>query len=353
MRVKKYTGKTVQDAIFQVKADMGSDAIILDTRKLKRGGFFGLFQSEFVEVLAGLEDKRSNFADKDTLAEIGNLKKMITDLKYDSINNSFAQHLPEKLLQLFEYLQKQGINNTLCKEIIFALENNKKYSESADVGSILTHYLQNFIGEAAPIEVDSSPKVISFIGPTGVGKTTTIAKIAAEFAINKNKKVGLITTDTYRVAAVQQIETYSKLVDLPLKVIYSADNLRKVIDSEFKYFDLILIDTAGSSWRDQIQLGRIKSFIDKNLIDEVHLLLSVNTKATDLIAAVKHFLRLEPDKVLLTKLDATSTYGDVINLRKEFNLPYSYITYGQDVPEDIGVAEPKILVDYIMGDFYE
>jgi flagellar biosynthesis protein FlhF len=195
--------------------------------------------------------------------------------------------------------------------------------------------------------------VIAFIGPTGVGKTTTIAKLAAKFAVEENVEVGLITADTYRIAAVQQLQTYSDIMNIPLEVVYNESELAKNVKANYDDYDLIFVDTAGSSWNDQMQMGRLKKFTELDLVDETHLLVSLNTKSEDLRNIIEYFSHLNPDKMILTKLDETTIYGDIINLNQDYELPYSYITYGQDVPDDIREADSDLLLDYVMGDLYE
>jgi len=142
-------------------------------------------------------------------------------------------------------------------------------------------------------------------------------------------------------------------MNIPLEVVYSEKELKEVINGKFEDFDLIFLDTAGSSWTDKMQLGRLKNFTDKDLVTETHLLISLNTKTEDINKILDNFSTLEPDKIILTKVDEASKYGDIINLRNKYNLPYSYITYGQDVPDDIVEADTNKLFEYLLGDNYE
>jgi len=209
------------------------------------------------------------------------------------------------------------------------------------------------IGNPEPIETDTNSKVVTFVGPTGVGKTTTIAKIAAEFSIKMGKKVCLITADTYRIAAVQQLRTYSDIINIPLKVVYDGDEFKKAVKECRKEAELILVDTPGRNWKNKWELGQLNEFTKDTLVDEIHLMVSLNMSSRDLEYAVENFNSLQPHKMILTKLDETSTYGDVININKRYEMPFSYITFGQDVPEDIDKAKPEILYNYLMGDYNE
>jgi len=352
MKVKKYVGDTIQDTIFKVKADLGSDAIILNTRKYKKGGFLGLkiFGEKKVEVLAALEDDNSDVSNEKTLEEIDKLKNMLNNMERErKKEGSYEENLSPEIADIYNNLLEQGVKENIAQELIEDLKD--------DNGEInidqLKNNIKSAIGNPAPINRGQSLKIIAFIGPTGVGKTTTIAKLAAKFALQEELKVGMVTADTYRIAAVQQLETYSDIMNIPLEVVYSEKELKEVINGKFEDFDLIFLDTAGSSWTDKMQLGRLKNFTDKDLVTETHLLISLNTKTEDINKILDNFSTLEPDKIILTKVDEASKYGDIINLRNKYNLPYSYITYGQDVPDDIVEADTNKLFEYLLGDNYE
>ena len=352
MKVKKYVGDTIQDTIFKVKADLGSDAIILNTRKYKKGGFLGLkiFGEKKVEVLAALEDDNSDVSNEKTLEEIDKLKNMLNNMERErKKEGTYEENLSPEIADIYNNLLEQGVKENIAQELI---EDLKDDNEEINIDQ-LKNNIKSAIGNPAPINRGQSLKIIAFIGPTGVGKTTTIAKLAAKFALQEELKVGMVTADTYRIAAVQQLETYSDIMNIPLEVVYSEKELKEVINGKFEDFDLIFLDTAGSSWTDKMQLGRLKNFTDKDLVTETHLLISLNTKTEDINKILDNFSTLEPDKIILTKVDEASKYGDIINLRNKYNLPYSYITYGQDVPDDIVEADTNKLFEYLLGDNYE
>ena len=351
MQIKKYVGDNIQDTIFKVKADLGADAIILNTRKIKQGGFLGLFAQKKVEVMATLEEKKDNSTERKTLTEINKLKKIMGDLKLDyqkAINSQ--RKLPHEIKTVYDYLKKQGLKENINIKLIGEIRQQNEQSKK-DVFQLLYKQLKQILGYCEPIRLNSRKKVILISGPTGAGKTTTIAKLAAIFSLKEKKKVGLITADTYRIAAIQQLQTYSEIVNIPLKVMYDKQELKKILINDFASYDLVLIDTAGSNWYDKIQLGYLQNICSNQLIDEVHLLVSMNTKSNDLEVIIKNFAELNPDKIILTKLDETTSYGDIINIKDKTKLPYSYITNGQNVPEDIEEANSERLLNYILGDF--
>ncbi|AZO94057.1 DEAD/DEAH box helicase family protein [Halocella sp. SP3-1] len=351
MKVKKYVAETMQDAIFKVKADLGPEAIILDTNKFKKGGFLGFFTKTMVEIIAGVEEKKREFKQNNNnfaLQEINDLKNMVTEIHKSWQNDEFLSHLSEELLEIYQHLNQQEVNEELAKGFIKVIKENKIVP--GEINSQLDAVLQEYIGECQLISTDDSQKVIGFVGPTGVGKTTTIAKLAAHFTLDEGKKVCLITTDTYRIAAVQQLQTYSDIINIPLHVAYNEQELVKLIRFDLKdKYDLILIDTAGSSWKDGIQLGKLKTLLKRELVDEIHLMISLNTRSNIIREVIKGFSLLKPDKLILTKLDETSVYGDIINIKNISKLPYSYITIGQDVPDDLEAARAELLTGYLTG----
>jgi len=189
--------------------------------------------------------------------------------------------------------------------------------------------------------------VVAFVGPTGVGKTTTIAKLAAIFALFEERKVALVTADTYRIAAVEQLKTYAKIIGIPIEVVFTPQEIRRAIERHLDA-ELILIDTAGRSHYDNMKMSELKSYIESSSPDEVHIVLSLNTKYRDLEEIIKRFGCIPLHKMVLTKLDETATFGNILNLARDFSIPISYVTNGQDVPKDIEVADPSKLAEVIL-----
>jgi len=385
MQVKRYTGETIQDAIFKVKADLGPEAVIIDRRKYKEGGIFGFFAKTKVEVLATIEVK----TEAENPEEINAIKEFINDVKTvdaaqeskqkkfdlqteldknkkDNQVKTAKENLSKKIKSvkksnnqistaddnIYNYLLAQGVESRFVTKFIRELEKGEDFTEETSFKEKLPKFCNKYFDFDSGINLNSKQKVVSFIGPTGVGKTTTIAKVAAIFSVEKNKKVGLITADTYRIAAVEQLQTYSDIIDLPFAVSYSGDKLKDLIENSFNDCDLVLIDTPGSSWKDQLQLGRLKMYTESDFIDETHLVVSMNTKSSDLKSIINKFGSLNPDHMLLTKLDETESYGDFINLKENYGLPFSFLSFGQDVPEDIEAAESDNLRKYLFGDYY-
>lgn len=340
----------MQDTIFKVKAELGSEAIILNTRKYKEGGILGFFGREKVEVLAGVEENKNLGArskSSTSSGELDEIKNMLEDLNKSWQQDDFVRKLDDNAGQLYEHLKEQGVREDLRKDIIEEVSEGEDREEEL---RLLRDSLVDLIGDCHTVTLEDSPHVVALIGPTGVGKTTTAAKLAARFADRSDMKVGFVTADTYRIAAVQQLKTYSDIINIPLEVVYSREEFASVLAGEFRNYDLVLVDTPGSSWDDQLQLGRLQKLLTAELLDEVHLLISLNQKLSNMLTVVEEFSLLNPDRILLTKVDEATSYGDIVNLRSECRLPFSYYSCGQDVPDDIEEASPRHLLSLLLGD---
>ncbi|SDB99262.1 MULTISPECIES: flagellar biosynthesis protein FlhF [unclassified Candidatus Frackibacter] len=351
MEVKRYRGENMQEAMFKVKADLGADAIILHTRKFKKGGFLGFFGKKIVEVIATIDKQEENQKYEKLQQELNQMKQMmnnfLNELESKQLTASY-NHLPESLQQITDKLLTCGVKEELATEILRSITDElepQDFGDHSKTKEILATELEKRLAKVSPVELDSkTPKVVALIGPTGVGKTTTIAKLAANFNLIKNKNVALITADTYRVAAVEQLKTYSEIIGSSLEVVFTPSELNRSID-KFMDKDIVLIDTAGRSQKNQMQMSELNALIDSAKIDEKYLVLSATTKFNDIIDIILNFESIGIDKFIFTKLDETNNLGILLNVVEEFDKPLSYITNGQNVPEDIEVLDPKKIVD--------
>lgn len=207
-------------------------------------------------------------------------------------------------------------------------------------------------GKSNGIEpAEKGPKAVFFMGPTGVGKTTTIAKVASSFVVDGKKKVALVTTDTYRIAAAEQLHSYANILEVPFRIIYTAEELAQAI-SDFKDYDYIFVDTAGHSHQNEDQMGKLKEFFDtaKNICDyQTFLVLSATTKYKDLLKIAENYGKITKYQLIFTKLDETTTLGNLINVKLHMDTPIAYVTCGQNVPDDIEYFNPQKTVKQILG----
>ena len=198
---------------------------------------------------------------------------------------------------------------------------------------------------------EDGPRVILFIGPTGVGKTTTIAKLAGKLAVEEKKKVALLTADTFRIAAAEQLRTYAGIMEVPFRVVYTKEEFRQALDS-FNSFDYVFVDTAGHSDQNAEKLGDMKeliSILDGTVAYQCFLVLSATTKYKDLVRIVENYRHIAEYELIFTKLDETSAYGNLLNISLLTGKPIAYITCGQNVPNDIKVFDPQNMVKILLG----
>lgn len=362
MRVKRYIADTMQDAIFKVKAELGSEAIILHTRKIKENSIWGFFGKKRIEVIATVEEEREKHVTKELRQELSTLREKIHELTEAQTNQQnaklsgeispqMAQLLyPGRLQDVAEKLVAAGVMLEiicqLCQGVMDRLEVHQLHEETV-VSQTMIEEIINLIKITSPLRDYTNKRIVAFVGPTGVGKTTTIAKLAAQIALEGQKTVGLITADTYRIAAVEQLKTYSDIINVPLRVIYNSKDLEQAV-GELSACDLVLIDTAGRSQKDQNQMEQLKELLPKGIIDEIHLVVAMNICYEDILESVDKFGELSLSSLIFTKQDESSNKGVLLNILNKTDYQISYITFGQDVPEDIAEADPRSIAEMIL-----
>ena len=259
---------------------------------------------------------------------------------------SGADLLPEDS-PLTRELAASGVSIDLIRKIVDTLNTLPLRSGIQTTKSRLSETLGRLIKFAGTLKLKkNSPRIIALVGPTGVGKTTTTAKLAAMYALNRGNKVALITMDIFRVGAVEQIMTYSRIMGIPLEVASTPKELEKAVEKHSSC-DLIFIDTAGRSHKDKEKLDEMKNFLEDKIQMEVFLCLSATTKDRELEEILKRFSIFQINKVVFTKIDECESLGNMVNLLMKDNLQIAYFTTGQRVPEDIEIATPAKLADMI------
>ncbi|MEM1110067.1 MAG: flagellar biosynthesis protein FlhF [Planctomycetota bacterium] len=257
--------------------------------------------------------------------------------------------LPDPLVEHYTALIQQEIACELANELIRGLDPDA----TDDVQQSLRDEIAKLLptdpdaGEFKPTE-DGRPRTIALVGPTGVGKTTTVAKLAATFKLKQNKRVGLITADTYRIAAVEQLRTYAGIIGLPLEVVGNPDELAAAID-RFSDMDVVLIDTAGRSQRNADRLDELAKLIETAQPHETHLVLSSTVSQRVLMETIDRFEPIKTDRLIFTKLDEAVTCGVLLNVAQKVNKPLSYITTGQEVPHQIEACSSGKLAEMVLG----
>jgi len=380
MQIRRFEARDMTEALRLIKQELGPEAIVLSVRDLKKeDGFLGFLRKQGVEVTAATDTpyprtnqnnfpkKESRFQDyqpiqsiskgsEDTKSllnsleeEIRGLKKMIEPL---TRKNRIPQTSSPGLLTLHQQMSAQGVEEAVAFELIGKVNRiarSKKIPGNGELKSCLTHILEKLVITAGPIKFEPGiQKIVAFVGPTGVGKTTTIAKLAAEQVLRKRRRVALITLDTYRIAAIEQLKVYAEIIGIPIEVALTAgeleNHLKKLSDKDF-----ILIDTAGRSQRNEYQINELKSFFDRISPLETHLVLSSTTKEEDLTDIFEKFKKISVHRLIFTKLDESTTYGVILNQLLRTQKPLSYFTNGQKVPDDIEIATPEKVADLIVN----
>lgn len=254
---------------------------------------------------------------------------------------------------LYSKMTDNEIDGKYAREIIEEIDRNCKADVTMDF--MLSEIYQRMIlklGKTYVMEEDeNTPKVVFFVGPTGVGKTTTIAKIASSFRVEHKKKVALLTADTYRIAAAEQLRTYANILEVPFRVVYTAKEITDAVE-DFKEYDYILVDTTGHSPNNEAQCESMSDLIhsvDANTSKEVFLVLSASTKYRDLKRTADIYKEITDYKLIFTKLDETTTLGDIYNIKLYTGATLSYVTCGQNVPDDIEYFNPQSTVKQLLG----
>ena len=366
MRIKKIVAPTMKEALSRTKKELGPDAVILKSNKVKTGGLLDFTGKEAVEVLAAVDGgtkpivppvKTSVFAPGMNSAQTPSVnmspvdeRKIImlqTDLS--ELKKSMAQvssflkyrnvpSLPVNLQYVMKQLLDNEVEEHIARMLVEEIHNEIAGNDYNDLRLILSILLKR-IGEIIKVTADkpkigTRPRVILLVGPTGVGKTTTIAKLATNQKLLNKKKVALISADTFRIGAIDQLKAFANIAEIPLTVIYTPDNMRTAIRN-YGEMDVIYIDTTGRSQRDATRIREMQKLVINSNPDETHLVLSITTRLRDLLGAAEKYALLRYNQLLITKIDETASLGIILNLVTRVHKPVSYITTGQNVPDDI------------------
>lgn len=444
MIIKKFQGKTEEEAVESAKKELGSAIVIMNVRNVKRKGIFGFLRGQLKEVTVALEEeavaqgaisqavvspggayvseKEGKILTKEQDSDFRQAVAAVSEIARAQLNKEGSKEakkespgglnigqtetktqilkeeekddsnkeIGERLDILQDLLTKQMTTSPEEKE--GASEKKEEEEENSNVSFYKLLYqmmLENEIDEKyanqliddldktmkpnMPIDfmlsniyqkmvlkfgqthqimpAEKGPKFVFFIGPTGVGKTTTIAKIASKFCVDEKRKVALLTADTYRIAAAEQLRTYANILEVPFRVIYTAEEVEKAYE-EFHEYDYILVDTAGHSHHNESQRNAMSEFVhalDYKVEKEVYLVVSATTKYRDLISIADTYKEMTEYKLIFTKLDETTTLGNLLNLRLHTGAQMSYITCGQNVPDDIAQFNAQETVKKLLG----
>lgn len=415
MQVKKFIGESTASVMALIKKEFGEDAIILQTNKIKTGGFLGFFQKEEIEIIAALDNEsrvdtrlRKNIqkkqpinndaiSDRDFKSHINNMNEIRQskmenhpienslvskenkniEIKRDDATKNEAKEvkkdideikntvkeLSKKINDTFrtpqeeeEYIKEQeeitklnsiGISLDLSKEIV---TNVKKSGKNISYDSICLE-IEKMLSNSIKINHIQNKKYIIFIGSTGVGKTTTLAKIASKEAMEKRKKIGFLTLDTYRISAVEQLKTYAEILSSPIEIAYEIRDLVASID-RLSNRDLVFIDTAGRSHNNKGQVDDIKNVLRNIENKKVYLVLSANINMEDMFDIIETYNFVDDYEIIVTKMDETKRHGNLLNLMMKTGKKISYTAFGQNVPDDIEEFRINTYISELVREIY-
>jgi flagellar biosynthesis protein FlhF len=378
MQIKRFEAKNMTTALRLIKGELGPDAVILTARSLRKGkGLFGSMKYAGVEVTAAIDNQqlaknnvnysgrksiypawersrikdRYRFEKKAVPRPTGYSSKILLDghRSYSARRDDIKDN-HKAISDIYQQMLSQEIDRGIASEIIEEIKRRRTPLEKIDgkdLGSHLTLILEE-MGVMVDGDVFGSgtPRIAAFIGGSGVGKTTTIAKLAFLQSKQYKKRVGLITLDNYGIAAIEEVKAYAKIIGIPLETVVNSTELKQSI-KQFKDKELIIIDTPGVNPHNKKLIREIKGYFASLSDLQTHLVLSAPTKERDLIAIADAFNEMNIHRLLFTKIDESSSYGNIINLLIRTNIPISFLCTGRRVPDDIEVGSTKKLVELL------
>ncbi|MBQ0139326.1 MAG: flagellar biosynthesis protein FlhF [Kurthia sp.] len=374
MKMKKYIAISMPEAMKKVKSELGEDAVIVSSKVIYSKGFLGMLKKKQFEVVAGVNQQsrvdtrpdlemhainkevelqqKKQFEEQFLISKQNDdIQKQLDELKQlmRAANKPKASTMPKIIQPIYTLLKEQELNDQLITDIcdeLFAIIQDKPTVTADELLMASQEALFRKLSKLPMGGLNFGRKFVNVLGPTGVGKTTTIAKIAARAVLEKKKKVAFITTDTYRIGAIEQLKTYANLLHAPVEVVYTPSDYKRAIE-QFAGHDLILIDTAGRNYKEARFITDLEKLIDIKSNAQNYLVLSLTAKENDMATIIEQFEGFDIDQLIFTKLDETNTIGSMVNLMVKYNKGLAYYTDGQEVPENIEEGSVSKLVELI------
>jgi len=364
---KTFRGKNFAEALMKMKMELGSNGIILNQREVKPGGIWGFFKKPEIEIVAVRSNKPNSYSSliqhsskkesenfelanvlQKELSEIKSKLELLLDEKREIVKPEVKFN---RYQHYINHLKEHDIGDDIIEKIFESIEKEGNINFENDERIIkekIRRRIIDLIETTGPIKLDKQGRVFMFVGPTGMGKTTTLVKIGANYRLKNNKNIEIITLDNYRIGASQQLKAYCEIMQSPYRKVSDKKELKAIVKKS--QADLILIDTAGRSHYDDMSISTLTSFIKElnmhNL--DVFLVVSANTKKRDILEISEKYSKTNYKYLIYTKLDETASTGAIIDATYRIKKPISFITFGQDVPKHIDIATPEYIVKYIM-----
>ncbi len=381
MQIKRFEAKDMRTALRLIKKELGSDAVILSARSLKKENkIIGRVKSVGVEVTAAVDGyhlpaeikpaltttalntyrQNANYSLRSTprrnsRQSVGSrIKTLYNRKRSDRPANTTRSGNDDFIADVFQHLLSQEVKRDIANDIIDALKavhSDTRFNRTGQVIPKISNILKQKRNRTeAPLHTASGCKVLAVVGPTGVGKTTTVAKLAARYAIERQKNVALISLDSDRIGGVGDLKVYAQAIGVPVKAAATPAAFEAAV-KEFRKFDIVLVDTSGFNPKNQNQIDDIKACLDRIGAVEIHLALSATAKESDLLNAIKCVNTIDVQHLIFTKLDESCTYGNLINVLVRYPLPMSFVTNGREVPNAIQTGSMDKIVEHLLGTF--
>jgi len=400
MQVKRYHAENMKQAMDAAIRELGSDAVMLSSSKIRRKGFKNLFRKPILEVqfaydpanvpsarkmkqpnppadesmqgysqsgggalhLGGSSDKGWGHRSKSASVSseqfeqldkrIDSIESMLTGFveRFEYVKRDITYDFPEEVQNLLGKLIDAQVREELAHSLAKQAEQMLKQQPGTNAAEIIEHLMLEQFGRSEPIlHKKFTQKVILVLGPTGVGKTTSIVKLAADFSVKQKKNVGIINTDTYRIGAQEQLQTYADILGVPIQVVYHAHELEEAMDN-MSDRDIIFVDTAGKRPGDEQHKDDLLEIVRILKPEDILLCLTATTSFASIKEMVDTYGFVGDYRVMITKLDETKYRGSILNISWYTQKPLAYVTTGQDVPDDIEIADVESLVKQIVRD---
>lgn len=381
MVLKRYIVDNMQDGIEKIKRELGSEAVILSTKELKKKGFKKFFTKPKIEIVAAYDDKEEISIHGQDSAKIrkdlkkpvkreddiipknhrssydmGELEKRLAGI--DSTLNTFMKRFDSNYSDRFANYSKtvrtlcnNMLENEVREDIVYKIADDitdEVRKNNLDENDAVNKVLKTFLGSEVRLNLKRGrPTVIMFVGNTGVGKTTTLLKLATKYAVTEKKEVAIITADTYKIASAEQVKTYSEILGVPLSVIYSGDELKTELE-KYGEKDVIFIDTGKCPDMDEYK-NVMCELIEVSNPDEVYIVMSAGTNYNSVRKTLEQYDYLKDYKFIITKMDEASSYGAIFNIKSLADNSISYLTDGQILTENIRAFKPDEVIDGLLG----
>ena len=340
----------------RIKQELGPNAVIVQSRKVRRKGVLGFFTPPQIEITAAVETPerlqsglpRNNSFQGKIERELSELRTLINRLLARDSMSAEEKKRERRELEIWRSrLEEQEIYSELITQYLEEIKGSLS-GEIQLTEEIVGIMLRKKVRQSLKVDQEKTAPLQVFVGPTGVGKTTTLAKLAARYALYHGERVGIITIDHYRIGAIEQLRTYADITGLPLEVAMSPRDLRRTL-SKMTGFQRVLIDTAGKGTLNTRQINELSNYLQHIPPAEIFLVISATTKAQDLRLIIDNFKQTQYNRLIFTKLDETKSYGVILNGAYLTGMPIIYLTTGQSVPDDLELADLEKITDLLLG----